>query len=64
MTHCTRPLNYLTVPSLAVPAGFTANGLPAGFQLAGRPFGEALLFSVAAAYEAATDWTSCRPALG
>lgn len=63
MTHCTRPLNYLTVPSLAVPAGFTANGLPASFQLAGRPFGEALLFSVAAAYEAATDWTSRTPAL-
>lgn len=63
MTHCTRPLNYLTVPSLSVPAGFTANGLPAGFQLVAPPFNEARLFSVAAAYEAATEWTSRAPSI-
>ncbi|MFN4089061.1 MAG: amidase [Alphaproteobacteria bacterium] len=63
MTHCTRPFNYLTLPAIAVPAGFTANGLPASFQLIGRPFAEARLFSVAAAYEAATDWTRRPPPL-
>ncbi len=51
MTHCTRPINYLGLPSLAVPAGFTDNGLPASFQLVGRPFAEATLYRVAAAYE-------------
>ena len=44
MSHCTRPLNFLGLPALSMPAGFDANGLPAGFQLIGRPFDEALLF--------------------
>jgi len=56
MTHCTRPINYLGLPAIAIPSGFTANGLPASFQLVGRPFAEEMLFRVAAAYQAATDW--------
>jgi aspartyl-tRNA(Asn)/glutamyl-tRNA(Gln) amidotransferase subunit A len=56
MVPCTAPFNYLGVPALSVPAGFTANGLPASFQLVGRPFAEALLLRVAAAYQARTDW--------
>ena len=63
MTYCTRPLNYLGLPGLSVPAGFTANGLPTAFQLIGRPFAEAELFLVGAAYEAATEWTKQAPAL-
>lgn len=63
ITHNTRPINYLGLPSLAIPAGFTANGLPAAFQLVGRPFAEATLFRYAAAYEAATSWTSRAPDL-
>ncbi|HSN70003.1 MAG TPA: amidase [Steroidobacteraceae bacterium] len=56
MVHCTAPINYLGLPAVAVPAGFTANGLPASFQLIGRPFAEAQLLRVAHAYEEATDW--------
>ncbi len=48
----TRPLNYLGLPSLAVPIGFTRNGLPQAMQLVARPFREYLLFRVGAAYEA------------
>jgi aspartyl-tRNA(Asn)/glutamyl-tRNA(Gln) amidotransferase subunit A len=64
MVPCTAPFNYLGVPALAVPAGFTANGLPASFQLVGRPFAEALLLRVAAAYQARTDWHERVPPLG
>jgi aspartyl-tRNA(Asn)/glutamyl-tRNA(Gln) amidotransferase subunit A len=63
LTHCTRTINYLGVPSVSVPAGFTPNGLPAGFQLIGRPFAEARLLCVAAAYEAAAGWVTQAPAL-
>jgi aspartyl-tRNA(Asn)/glutamyl-tRNA(Gln) amidotransferase subunit A len=63
MTRCTRPFNYLGLPSLAVPAGFTDNGLPASFQLAGRPFSEAGLYRAAAAYEAAVKFSDHAPNL-
>ncbi|MCC5868956.1 MAG: amidase [Gammaproteobacteria bacterium] len=63
LVHCTGPINYLGLPALATPAGFTASGLPAGFQLIGRPFDEARLLQVAGAYESVTDWTRRRPAI-
>ena len=56
ITRLTRPFNYLGLPALSVPAGFTGNGLPVGFQLAGRPFSEGLLFRIGHAYQQATDW--------
>jgi len=61
--HCTGPVNYLGLPAVAVPAGFTANGLPASFQLIGRPFAEAALLGAAHAYEQVTDWTRRAPHL-
>ncbi|MBT6274242.1 MAG: amidase, partial [Chromatiales bacterium] len=63
ITCYTRPFNYLSVPSLSTPIGFTANGLPAACQLVGRPFSEAKLFEAGAAYEAASSWTEAAPAL-
>lgn len=63
MTRFTRPLNFLGLPGLAMPAGFDGRGLPVGVQLVGRPFSEATLFRAAAAYETATDWTRRAPAL-
>ncbi|NQU61894.1 MAG: amidase [Rhodospirillales bacterium] len=63
MGHCTRPVNYLGLPGLSVPAGFTENGLPASFQLIGRPFDEAMLYRAARAYERETGCTDKRPAL-
>lgn len=63
LVHCTAPFNYLGLPALSVPAGFTQNGLPASFQLVGRPFGEARLFRVAGAYQGATTWHEQVPEL-
>ena len=61
LSWTTRSNNYLGIPSLAVPCGFTANGLPAGFQLMGRPFSEAKLFQLGHAYQGVTDWHTWVP---
>jgi aspartyl-tRNA(Asn)/glutamyl-tRNA(Gln) amidotransferase subunit A len=63
MVRNTRPFNYTGLPALAVPCGFTSNGLPAGFQLGGPPFAEAALIRLGAAYQRATDWHRRRPTL-
>jgi aspartyl-tRNA(Asn)/glutamyl-tRNA(Gln) amidotransferase subunit A len=56
ITRNTRPTNYLGLPALSVPAGFSTNGLPIAFQLMGRPFSETLLFRAAHLYQQETDW--------
>src|SRR6201997_1784618 len=56
LTRFTRPINYLGLPSLAMPAGFTAKGLPVGMQLIGRSFDEATLLAIGAAFQRATDF--------
>jgi aspartyl-tRNA(Asn)/glutamyl-tRNA(Gln) amidotransferase subunit A len=56
LTRFTRPVNYLGLPSLAIPAGFTGKGLPVGMQLIGRPFAEATLLRAGAAFQRATDF--------
>lgn len=63
INHCTWPMNYLGLPGLSVPAGFSKSGLPVGFQLVGRPFAEAMLFRIAGAYERETGWPSRKPTL-
>jgi aspartyl-tRNA(Asn)/glutamyl-tRNA(Gln) amidotransferase subunit A len=60
----TIPASVAGVPAISVPCGFSAAGLPIGLQLIARPFDEAMLFRVAAAYEAATGWRARRPELG
>jgi aspartyl-tRNA(Asn)/glutamyl-tRNA(Gln) amidotransferase subunit A len=59
----TRPFNYLGLPALSVPAGFSSSGLPIAFQLAGRPFSEALLFNIGHLYQKETDWHTRTPPL-
>jgi len=61
--HCTRPINYLGLPGLNVPCGFTDNGLPCSFQLVGRPFDEKTLYRAGYAYEQQTGWTDQAPDL-
>jgi Asp-tRNA(Asn)/Glu-tRNA(Gln) amidotransferase A subunit family amidase len=43
------------LPAMAIPAGFTSDGLPVGLELMGRAFDEATLISIAAGYEAHTQ---------
>jgi aspartyl-tRNA(Asn)/glutamyl-tRNA(Gln) amidotransferase subunit A len=63
LTRFTRPVNYLGLPSLAIPAGFTGKGLPVGMQLIGRPFDEATLLRAGAAFQRATDFHARCPEL-
>jgi aspartyl-tRNA(Asn)/glutamyl-tRNA(Gln) amidotransferase subunit A len=49
----TAPFNITGQPSLAVPIGFSSEGLPLSMQLIGRPFDEVSVLQVAAAYEEA-----------
>lgn len=63
LIRCTRPFNYLGLPALSVPCGFTSGSLPAGFQLAGRPFDEITLFRLGHAFQQATDHHRRMPAV-
>jgi aspartyl-tRNA(Asn)/glutamyl-tRNA(Gln) amidotransferase subunit A len=56
LTRFTRPINYLGLPSLSIPCGFTSSGLPVGMQLVGRSFDEAMLLQIGAAFQRATDF--------
>lgn len=63
ITRNTRPINFLGLPALAVPAGFSDNGLPVSVQLVGRPFTEDVLFKVGDAYQRETTWHTQAPPL-
>ncbi len=63
LTRFTRPINYLGLPSLSIPAGFTRGGLPVGMQLIGRSFDEAMLLRIGAALQRATDFHERVPKL-
>jgi aspartyl-tRNA(Asn)/glutamyl-tRNA(Gln) amidotransferase subunit A len=63
LTRFTRPVNYLGLPALAIPCGFTAGGVPVGMQLIGRSFDEATLLTIGAAFQRATDFHDRVPAL-
>ena len=47
----TYALTVTTCPIMALPCGFTRDGLPVGLQVVGKPRGEAALFSLAAYLE-------------
>jgi aspartyl-tRNA(Asn)/glutamyl-tRNA(Gln) amidotransferase subunit A len=63
LTRFTRPVNYLGLPALAIPCGFTAGGIPVGMQLIGRSFDESTLLTIGAAFQRATDFHDRVPAL-
>jgi aspartyl-tRNA(Asn)/glutamyl-tRNA(Gln) amidotransferase subunit A len=50
-------VNMAGLPSLAVPAGLSSDGLPLGLQLIGRPFDEETLFSLGEVIEQAAGRT-------
>lgn len=59
----TLPFSWVGVPSMSVPCGFDARGLPVGMQIVGDEMQEALLLRIAAAYERATTHHRARPPL-
>jgi aspartyl-tRNA(Asn)/glutamyl-tRNA(Gln) amidotransferase subunit A len=59
--QCRQPFNVTGQPALAIPAGFSKDGLPLAIQLVGHVWQEARVYQIAHAYEQATDWTKRRP---
>jgi len=50
-------------PSISVPIGFDAEGLPTGLMVSGALWDDALVLRIAHAYQQATDWHTKAPAL-
>jgi aspartyl-tRNA(Asn)/glutamyl-tRNA(Gln) amidotransferase subunit A len=61
LTSFTRLFNLGGHPAVALPCGFSRDGLPLSLQIAGRAFEEETVLRLAAAYEAATEWHRRRP---
>lgn len=53
--------NLAGIPSLALPCGFSNEGLPVGIQIMGPQFSEELLFQVGYTYEQAAEWYKHKP---
>lgn len=59
----TQPFNFSGSPTLSVPCGFSADGLPLSVQFVGRRLSESVLCRIGHAYEQATPWRSKHPAI-
>jgi aspartyl-tRNA(Asn)/glutamyl-tRNA(Gln) amidotransferase subunit A len=59
----TEPFNLTGLPTLALPCGFSAKGMPISLQLTGRPFEEGRVLALGHAFQGATDWHRKRPKL-
>lgn len=57
----TRWVNFLDLCGLAVPNGFTADGLPTSLQIVCRSFDEATALRIGWAYQNATPWDEVVP---
>ncbi len=59
----TIPVNMAGLPGMAIPGGFSEQGLPIGFQLVAPHFEEARLIQLSAAFQRETDYHLKRPSL-
>jgi aspartyl-tRNA(Asn)/glutamyl-tRNA(Gln) amidotransferase subunit A len=57
----THPFGTANTPTLALPMGFTHEGLPLSLQIAGRPFAEETVYRIGHAFERATPWHTRHP---
>jgi aspartyl-tRNA(Asn)/glutamyl-tRNA(Gln) amidotransferase subunit A len=57
----TSPFNVYGWPTISVPCGFTASGIPIGLQISAPSGADSLVLQLAHAYEQATDWHKRRP---
>jgi aspartyl-tRNA(Asn)/glutamyl-tRNA(Gln) amidotransferase subunit A len=62
LTQFMRPFNFLGLPAISVPCGFS-NGLPLACQLVGHPFAEATLLHAVDVYQRATEYHRVVPTL-
>jgi aspartyl-tRNA(Asn)/glutamyl-tRNA(Gln) amidotransferase subunit A len=60
----TSPFDAYGIPTISIPCGFTSDGLPIGMQIAGAPWADATVLTLAAAYERETEWHKRKPPLG
>lgn len=60
--QCTGPFNVAGTPAIALPCGFTPQGLPVAIQLVGLWHEEPALLKTALEYERATGWWQRWPA--
>jgi aspartyl-tRNA(Asn)/glutamyl-tRNA(Gln) amidotransferase subunit A len=60
----TLPCNVLGIPSISVPCGSSAAGLPIGLMISGPPRGEGQVLALAHAWQQATGWNVRRPPIG
>jgi aspartyl-tRNA(Asn)/glutamyl-tRNA(Gln) amidotransferase subunit A len=63
ITRFMRPINYLGLPALVVPAGFGQHGMPIGLQIIGRPFNDETCAALGIAFQSATDFHTKVPKL-
>jgi aspartyl-tRNA(Asn)/glutamyl-tRNA(Gln) amidotransferase subunit A len=63
MSRLTRPINLLDLCALALPCGFSKDGLPISLQIAGRGYDEARILRIGWAFENATEWHKRRASL-
>jgi amidase len=60
----TAPFDMSGQPTLTLPGGLNADGVPIGFQIVGRAFDEPGILAAGHAYQQATDWHLRRPPIG
>ena len=61
LTRATYAWSLAGLPTVAVPAGLAANGMPIGIQLACAPGEDARALAVAEAFQSVTMWHRLRP---
>lgn len=61
LTYTNRAINYLGLPAMSVPAGFSSKNMPLAYQLVGKPFAESTILKIADAYQRDTTWHKARP---
>lgn len=59
----TFPFNATGQPAISIPNGLSRAGLPIGLQIVGRPYDEAGVIALAAAFEEAQPWRDRHPPL-
>jgi aspartyl-tRNA(Asn)/glutamyl-tRNA(Gln) amidotransferase subunit A len=61
LTHVTKAMNYLGLPSISLPGGFSNQDMPVGFQLVGQDLSEELILRIGHAYQTQTQWHKKMP---